>query len=291
MTQVESNTEDEKSLVEAEVSMKDFLESVHPSVHKKVNIILEADRRYTGNRNWKIIWPDIKLYCSICEGERNFRSNQFCGISLEDKKVNTHPRFVCGDCEQQEKIYSLHLVLGQERSITAYKFGEVPAFGVPVPNRLLRLFGSQDAKLFLKGRQCENLGYGIGAFAYYRRVVENHKNDLFDQIIKVCETLRTDQDLIADLNAAKAEISFAKSMQRIKSALPQGLLINGHSPLEALHGALSVGLHDESDEACLGAAQAVRLVLGDLVERIASLKQDNKQLNDAVQLLLSKKLS
>lgn len=68
------------------------------------------------------------------------------------------------------------------------KFLEIPQFGSPTRNRLLRLFGS-DGNVFLKGRQCENHGLGIGAFSYYRRVVENHKDQLFDEIIKVAKKI------------------------------------------------------------------------------------------------------
>ncbi len=187
------------------------------------------------------------------------------------------------------KRFALYAVFSDDGGGTLYKYGELPPFGIPVPNRVLRLFGGEDAKTFLKGRQCEDLGYGIGAFAYYRRVVENHRNDLFDEIIKVCRTVAAPKELIDQLDAAKGEISFSKSLEKIKTALPQGLLINGHNPLNALHGALSIGIHTETDAECLAAAQAVRLVLSDLVEKIAMLKQDNKQLNDAVQLLLSKR--
>lgn len=177
---------------------------------------------------------------------------------------------------------------GEQPVGLAYKYGERPPFGVPLPNKVLRLFG-RDADMFRKGRQCENLGYGVGAFAYYRRVVESHKNDIFNEIIKVCRTVKAPEAIINELQTAKDEISFSKGIETIKAALPQGLLINGHNPLLALHAALSFGLHDESDEACLEAANAVRLVLVDLVEKISILRQDNAHLNDAVQLLLKKK--
>jgi hypothetical protein len=169
-----------------------------------------------------------------------------------------------------------------------YKFGEHPAFGVPVSNKLLRLFGN-DRENFIKGRQCENQGFGIGAFAYYRRVVENHKNEIFDRIIAVCETVGAPQSLTDELRAAKEEISFTKGFNLIKTALPQGLLIRGHNPLLALHGALSVGMHNETDGECLEAAQAVRLVLTDLVEKLSQLRQEDADLHAAVQLLISKR--
>jgi hypothetical protein len=74
----------------------------------------------------------------------------------------------------------------------------------------------------------------------------------------------------------------------IKGGIPQGLLINGHNPLTLLHQALSIGLHNESDEDCLRAAQDIRLILGDLVERMVSLKKNDAELTGAVKRLMAK---
>ena len=167
--------------------------------------------------------------------------------------------YLCGNCHKYEKSFALSITAGATEGLgAAYKFGESPSFGVPVPNKVLRLFG-EDRDDFIKGRQCENQGLGVGAFAYYRRLVENHKNEIFDEIMKVCETVGAPQELIEELGRAKKEISFTKAMEQIKTALPEGLRISGHNPLLALHSALSVGLHNESDAKCLEAAHDVRL--------------------------------
>jgi hypothetical protein len=180
------------------------------------------------------------------------------------------------------------MTIGEEEVGVAYKYGEHPPFGVPVPNKMLRLFG-KDRDNFIKGRQCENQGLGVGAFAYYRRVVENHKNEIFDEIIKVCETVGAPQKLIEELDRAKKAISFSNAMEQIKTALPEGLRINGRNPLLALHNALSIGLHNESDTKCLEAAHDVRLVLTALIERMSLLRQDKSELDGAVQRLVAKK--
>lgn len=280
---------DEESVeATAPISFQQFLENTHPSLAKQVNDLWTLHVTQSNWRRRAVIMPDLRLHCQICQGERTFRcsSNKFIELNVADTSLNA--TYVCGDCLSQTKLYSLYMAFGDESSGEVYKYGELPPFGVPVSNKVLRLFG-RDAKLFQKGRQCENLGYGVAAFAYYRRVVENHKSDIFEEIIKVCRTVNAPEGIMAELEQAKKEIAFTKAIEAIKSALPQGLLINGHNPLLALHGALSVGLHDESDEDCLAAAQAVRLVLTDLVEKIATLKQDDRQLNEAVQLLLRKK--
>lgn len=275
---------EEAKAAEQASSFKDFLERTHPSVKKLIRGLWK-----TNPRSEKIIaYPEIRLHCRLCEGERTFRlDSKNYHFQRDIESVDTHPVYRCGDCRRVIKKYALQVSFGEGGDGFLYKYGEQPPFGIPVPNRVLRLFG-KDAKLFDKGRQCEDLGYGIAAFAYYRRVVENHRSDLFDEIIKVCKTVGAPEALVEELTTAKAQISFAKSIEKIKTGLPEGLLINGHNPLQALHGALSVGLHNETDEDCLEKAQAVRLVLSDLVERFALLKKDDKELNDAVQRLLAK---
>ncbi|OHV26653.1 hypothetical protein EOS93_15355 [Rhizobium sp. RMa-01] len=288
MADIDTVEEEEEAQEAVEATyFRQFLENTHPSVVRPIHDLWKLQSR--GGVTQRVISPpDLRLYCQQCGGDRTFRCPNEEVISVSRTAASFNVYYQCGDCHDQTKLFSLYAIFNDKPSGQLYKYGEMPPFGVPVPNKVLRLFG-KDAKMFQKGRQCENLGYGVAAFAYYRRVVENHKNDIFEEIIKVCRTVNAPQAIIDELQQAKQEIAFTKAIGAIKSALPQGLLINGHNPLLALHGALSVGLHDESDEDCLAAAQAVRLVLTDLVEKIATLKQDDKQLHDAVQLLLRKK--
>jgi hypothetical protein len=221
---------------EAPIRFKQFLETVHPSIAKNVSG-LWSPRRITGAaERLDINTPELRLHCGQCDGERTFRSDSNFGLSKNTAQMG-FLSYLCGDCRKQPKTFSLWAAAGETRGGIAYKYGEMPPFGVRVPNKVLRHFGD-DRENFIKGRQCENQGLAIGAFAYYRRVVENHKNEIFGEIIKVCETVGASKELIEELGSAKKEISFAKAMGQIKTALPQGLRINGHNPLLALHNAL-----------------------------------------------------
>jgi hypothetical protein len=242
-----------------------------------------------GGRSPYLKCPDIRLHCDHCDGEHWFRGND---VQLGSKEPHLeHLNYSCSDCQKQYKFFSLHVsdLTDANKVGKVYKFGEFPKFGLPIPNKVLKLFSGADAQNFKKGRQCESQGLGIGAFSYYRRVVENHKNNIFDEIIKVCKKLNVADDLVSELEAAKRETQFVKSIEGVKAALPQGLLIDGHNPLTALHGALSGGLHNETDEECLASARDIRLVLAALVERISLLKEDNSELTSAVQRLISKR--
>jgi hypothetical protein len=169
-----------------------------------------------------------------------------------------------------------------------YKFGEIPSYGPPTPSRLIKLIGP-DRETFLKGRQCENQGLGIGAFVYYRRVLENQKNRILDEIIKVGRALAIPDDSIRRLEAAKAESQFSKALSSVKDALPQTLMINGQNPLTLLHSALSDGLHDKTDEHCLEIASCIRVVLAELSERLAQALKDEAELSKALSKLMSVK--
>ena len=144
---------------------------------------------------------------------------------------------------------------------------------MPIPNKVLRLF-EDDKELFFKGRQCENQGMGIAAFAYYRRVVEHQKKNIFAEIIKVSKVLGTSEDMLNDLEREKENFQFSASVDAIKSAIPQVIFINRQNPLTLLHNALSRGLHNDNDADCLALAQSIRLVLTEMVGRLADLKKD-----------------
>jgi hypothetical protein len=198
----------------------------------------------------------------------------------------TYLTYICSNCQETRKTFSLHIVRDQMMtSGQCYKFGELPPYGPPTPTRLLELFGSERST-FLKGRRCESQSLGIGAFVYYRRVVENQKNRIFEEVIKVSKALGLPADKIEVLEAAKRETQFSRALEAVKDAIPQALLVNGHNPLTLLHSALSGGLHEKTDERCLELAHAVRMVLVDLAERLGQALKDEKELKDAVTQLL-----
>jgi hypothetical protein len=169
---------------------------------------------------------------------------------------------------------------------SVFKFGEAPSYGPPTPARLIRLFQSEREN-FLKGRRCENQGLGIGAFVYYRRVVEAQKDRILSEIIRVCKTIGAPIEMIQTLEGATREIQFSKALASVKDAIPPALLINGHNPLTLLHSALSSGLHEKTDERCLEIAHDIRVVLIELADRLGQLLKDEAELNTAVTRLMA----
>ncbi len=103
----------------------------------------------------------------------------------------------------------------EESRRVVMKLGEWPPFGERVSDQLLDLLGS-DRDLFLKGKTAENQGLGIGASSYYRRVVENQREALFEEITKTAKLLKVSDEVIANLDVASREWRFDRSVREIK---------------------------------------------------------------------------
>jgi len=197
--------------------------------------------------------------------------------------------YSCANCQKTDKVFSLGVFSVPGGALgKCYKFGEYPAYGPPTPARLINLIGP-DREIFLQGRRCENQGMGIGAFTYYRRVVENQKNRILDEIIKVSKKLSVSSDKIKILEQAKTETQFSKALSDVKDAIPESLLINGENPLSLLHSALSDGLHDKTDGECLDIANSVRVILVELSERLAQALKDEAEIKHAISTLMKVK--
>ncbi len=272
------------------ITFAEFLENTPPSRLTNIEQLATPTSTPMGVSNLHVVvTPDIQLHCSndACNGTRFFRKHSHAGSLHVSRGTRTsfYLNYLCANCQQTAKTFALMAIMDRGNSGRCYKFGEFPPYGPPTPARLISLIGP-DRDLFLKGRRCENQGLGIGAFVYYRRVVENQKNRILDQIIKVSEKLSAPASTIETLTAAKSETQFSKALSTVKDAIPEALLINGHNPLTLLHSALSEGLHDRTDDYCLEIAHSIRVVLAELSERLAQALKDEAEVKHALSTLL-----
>jgi hypothetical protein len=169
--------------------------------------------------------------------------------------------------------------------VNARKFGERPRFGAPPPPSVRKLIGNDD--LILKGLRAEQHGLGLGAFVYYRRVVENHSRHLFEALEQAARHLG-DDEAVDMLHAASACHQFSRAVELVKDRLPRRLWIENRNPLTLLHGALSNDIHAATDDECLEIATSIRTVLIEMGERLADIMADKTELKKAVSTLHNK---
>lgn len=278
-----------KKIEEKTYTTKEFFEEVSPGRDASIIDLAIQKGSYVGDNDF--ILPELNLYCDgdACNGFRLFESDYSTQLTMGQSK-NLFVRYTCKNCGTRSKIYALWAYLNEDRKTgVLYKFGEIPEFGPPTSAKVVSVLGAEKDYYF-KGRRAENQGLGIAAFAYYRRVVENQKNKIFEEIIRTVKKVDPDNNvLLQELESARKETQFTKAVDSIKHGIPQALLIDGHNPLILLHTALSDGLHAKTDEECLEFATSMRVILTDLVIRMASVVKNTTELKTALSQILQKR--
>ena len=174
---------------DAKVSLAVFLETSPPDTRVHVHDVAALNSQATLVLNE----GDVRLPCDSeeCEGKGRLGFEQIGTSYLKHGSANfVFATYFCRNCRMTTKTYALGVFLEDKGSSgIVQKFGEVPAFGSDVPARVITLIGP-DRDLFLSGRRAENRGLGIGAFAYYRRVVENQKGRIVEEMAKVAKKAR-----------------------------------------------------------------------------------------------------
>ncbi|SHN86950.1 hypothetical protein [Bradyrhizobium erythrophlei] len=284
-------SDDRKPDVEV-MTLASFLETKPPGVNIKISDLFSPEIRNTNKyAPWQINTPRLTLHCddTECDGLRHFRFVAGDRQPKDSKRLLTYLTYVCSNCRRSTKVYSLNAAAESENDEVGlcYKYGEMPPFGPSTPPRLLKLF-EHNRDLFMKGRRCESQGLGVGAFVYYRRVVEDQRTAIIGEIIRVAKLINAPAETLASLESARKETQFSKSLDMIKDAIPESLRIQGHNPMTLLHDSLSTGLHAQTDVECLEIAQAIRVVLAELAERLTNALKDEAELTKALGKLLNK---
>jgi hypothetical protein len=265
-------------------TLAEFLESYGPNAAYSVPDLLII----TSTGPDMLARPEITLHCPTCNGDRRFQTQV---TEYASSKLNfAFATYSCKNCSQYSKTFALVFKQNQSKAGEVLKLGEAPPFGPPTPSRVMKLVG-EDRELFLKGRRAELHGLGVGAFAYYRRVVEEQKGRIIREVGKVAVKLRPSRETEELFAKAAAEKQFTTAIDMIKAAIPESLRIDTHNPLSLLHDALSEGLHTHTDEECLELAMSIRVVLTELAERTSVALREEATLKDAVSKLLNRKSS
>lgn len=216
----------------------------------------------------QIEFSSIKSYCKECKDEHTFvfRSGQDENLQECNHRVNGRVfirYFECARCGKYRLRFAILLAHDLD---SIMKIGQFPSWKEPISNDLRKSLG-EFVDNYEKGLACESQSYGIGAYAYYRRMVEDLIQKLLDDIAKLVEG-DEDSDFAEKVEAAKHSRRADEKIEIVKESLPVILRPGGVNPLSIIHSTLSEGLHSKSDEECLLLALQVRESLTFLVEEV-----------------------
>jgi predicted component of type VI protein secretion system len=263
---------------------KEFLESTPAYVQRRFeNLVYDLTPSSQGY-TWGFNSPRIQLYCEVDDGVRGFDPS---ASTVGCAEYNT--RFIaytCRDCGQWGKTFAVVLapdLAATPRVLVAIKVGEYPPFGSHLAKRLRDMLSKTDLELYRKGLRTEREGHGIGAAAYFRRVVDNQWKALVKKLRDAAEKLGAPRERLKVFDEALAQPQFSTAVDMLKDAIPAKLLIlDGRNPLTLLYKPLSVQIHDLSDEQCLQQAADIRVILNETFDNISRVLKDDETLKAAV---------
>jgi hypothetical protein len=225
------------------------------------------------NRN--SLWiNEIDAYCDICEQSRPF---QYLGArgggaglhTLSGLKSGTsYFKFSCVSCRRAHREYLVEQVLDEE-NIRLQKYGELPRSKL-ARNKFLQKFLKEDLDNYEKAVICLSHEYGVAAFAYFRRVVENNINQLLDLVQQDAQSSAIDQPTLNALAELRKDTPMSDKIKIANLALPSHLKPDGLNPLGRLYQVLSEGVHSLSEAECLVKAKAMSECLTFLVSELAT---------------------
>ena len=250
---------------------------------------------FTNPRNRWIAFPEhIRVHCAHekCSGVRRHTKRDNSPSFVLDSDVYAFVAYGCTDCQAMVYRFAIKAVIHRDDlQGVCIKLHQAPAFGHPIPKRLFQVIGEDNREAFLQARRAIGRGLGIGAYAYYRRIVENTKFDLVDSILKVAKATNAASTQIELLERAQSERQFSKAIELLGdvSAIPAVLLIDGQNPLTLLHDLLSEGIHQLADRECLQRAQEAEVILCDIADRMQIALTEKKAVKAALSSIMNRK--
>lgn len=166
------------------------------------------------------------------------------------------------------------------------KLGVWPSQRPTPPAAVKRYLGEKYVHLYKNGLACERHNFGVGAFAYFRRIVEGIIYKLLEDLSRFVEDDAEKRDAYATaLESIKESHSGSEKIAVVKDLLPANLRVGGRNPLGQLYSALSEGIHAQDDETALGQATTIKVVLEILIGRLAQAEREEAALAAALKSL------
>ncbi len=230
--------------------------------------------------------PPITELCRACRST-TFTIREYKGSVEHGYAVAL---YACAGCKGGLKVFLLEFGKAEEAEEAEGKLGPVDVYMAPwimkagehprweskISKQLEAALGDHTG-LYKSGVACEAESFGIAAFAYYRRIVEQLIQGFVDSKRK---KLPSAEHHAFDESVAQAWRNSAKEVLEIVSEqIPAAARPEGTNPLAILYGRLSDGLHSKSDEDCMADVEDLRRLLEGFVER---LKQEREEKDFAV---------
>jgi len=163
------------------------------------------------------------------------------------------------------------------------KVGQSPSPLPMLSKTLEKYLSEEDRTNYKRALVCKSNGYGIGAYAYLRRVIENE----IKKIVKDISELEFEgvDEVKRAYSTYQQDHQMNKLIDVLDGHLPTTLKGLGNNPIKLLYEQLSGGIHSFSDELCLSKAESIDVLINFVVEKINEGKNQLKSVQAAIKSL------
>lgn len=236
--------------------------------------------------NRSSLWiGEIEAHCDTCKVSRPFQDTRPRGggsgmaiAKMESGEFGYH--FICATCKKQ----SIRIIIWLEvldDAIRAQKVGERPRKALN-RDQVLQKFFAADADNFEKAVVCLANGYGIGAFAYLRRIIERNIGSLLDLLLDDAQAVGGADEIVAAIGELRKESPMSEKIDIANKAVPAYLRPDGVNPLGCMYKTLSEGVHSLSDEECLEKAKDLQECIRYMATELAGRKRHRASFKAAI---------
>ena len=160
------------------------------------------------------------------------------------------------------------------------KAGQFPAYSIKPDPEFYKWLHADDKEFYDKALLCKSQNYGIGAYAYLRRILEKEIVHIVEDLSKI--DLPESEKIKGLLAKYDTDHQMEKLISGTSGYMPKSFDGLGDNPLKFLHRELSGGIHDFTEDECFEKADALDTVLKFVVKKINEENSELKKVRDAM---------
>ena len=162
------------------------------------------------------------------------------------------------------------------------KIGLFPQQMIVIDSEIKKHFDRETNNWYFKALKSIQQNYGIGAFAYFRRIIEK---ELLKIVKEISELNATDPGLKKLLDEYQNTNQVYSIYENIFELLPKSLQSLGNNPIKILYNQTSEGLHSLSEDECLSRSSSINLLLIFVMKKINEEKSEILKVREALRAL------
>ncbi|MCD4813949.1 hypothetical protein K8S19_09695 [bacterium] len=183
------------------------------------------------------------------------------------------------------KVYSDRSWDEREKGINIYikKIGQFPPYDISLDKDVEKYLIEEDVSNYKKALVSLSISYGIGAFAYFRRIIENE----IKRIIKDISLIEFDgsEKVQEAMKSFDSDHQMSNLIDVLNKFLPMSFKQLGNNPIRLLYEQLSEGIHSFSEQECLEKAELINVILTFVIKKINEEKFELSEVKTAMKKL------